>query len=172
MDKGEELITIGQVINTQGNKGEVRVWPLTDYPDRFSPGSRFLLSGKGPAEQVTVEQARPQKNYLVVKFREIDDMNAAEGLKNRYLQITRDLLPPLPANRFYIFEIIGMQVYLADGRELGSVQDVRQPGGADIYLVAGEHKEYLIPAVKAIVKQIDRENRRMVIDPPEGLLDL
>ncbi|PKM82626.1 MAG: 16S rRNA processing protein RimM [Firmicutes bacterium HGW-Firmicutes-14] len=172
MEKGEDMIAVGRVINTQGHRGEVRVWPLTDFPERFSQGKTVILQKEGTARRLTVEKMRSQKNFLVIKFVEIPDMNAAEDIKEGYLMIGRDELTKLPEDTFYIFEILDMQVVLADGTVLGKVKDVVQAGGNDIYVVAGRIKDYQIPAVKEIVKLIDRENRRIIINPPEGLLDL
>ncbi|MGE5543928.1 MAG: ribosome maturation factor RimM [Bacillota bacterium] len=166
------LISVGEIINTHGVRGEVRVRPLTDFPERFQKDCRFILDRNGEARMLTVEKVRPYKNVLLVKFREIPDLNTAERIKGGLLKITKDQLAALPEDTFFIFEIIGMEVFTRDGRALGKVKDVISLGANDVYVVAGEFKEYMIPAVKEVVKQVDRQSRMIIIDPPQGLLDL
>ncbi len=172
MSEQEQLVSVGQVFNTQGRRGEVRVWPLTDFPERFKPDAVFLLEKAGEARQLTVAGTRPQKKYLVIKFKEISDLNAAEEIKGGLLKVTRDQLVKLPPGTHFVFELIGMEVRTEEGRVLGQVKDIIQTGSNDVYVVAGQAKDYLIPAVKEIVKQIDQMNQRIVIRPLEGLLDL
>ncbi len=172
ISKKEKLITVGEVLNTQGHKGEVKVRPLTDFPERFTPNAVLLLEKNGQYRPLTVEKARSHKNLLVIKFKEIPDMNSAEEIKGTLLKITRDQLAELPGDSYFIFEIIGMEVVTAEGQLLGRVKDVMQTGSNDVYIVTGQTKDYLIPALKKIITQIDKENQRMVIEPLEGLLDL
>ena len=172
MTDRETLITVGKIINTQGIKGEVRVWPLTDYPERFKDGSTVLLESQGEKRVLTIERARNHKNFLVIKFTEIKDMNSAEMLKEGLLKIPREELMELPEDTYYIFEITGMEVVTTEGLLLGKVKNVIQTGSNDIYVVSGTEKEFLIPAVRDIVKKVDRENRLIIIQPIDGLLDL
>lgn len=172
MNKEKQLISVGEIINTQGNKGEVRVWPLTDFPERFKPGAVLLMEKDGHQRHLTIEKVRTQKNFLVIKFTEITDMPLAEELKTGLLKITNDQLTKLPANTYYIFEIVGMEVRTNDGQVLGKVKDVIQTGSNDVYIVAGKTKDYLIPALKQIVKDVDKENKLITVEPLEGLLDL
>lgn len=167
-----ELISVGQIINTQGHRGEVRVWPLTDNPKRFQANDVFVAELNQKTFNLTVDSVRNQKNFLVIKFREIEDMNAAEKMKNALLKIPKDQLIDLPEDTFFIFEIIGMDVYTDEGFYLGKVKDVTQTGSNDLYTVKGESKEYLIPAVKNIVREISREEKKITITPVEGLLEL
>jgi len=167
-----DLISVGEIINTWGIRGEVKVWPLTDFPERFKPGAAFRMEKDDRFRTLTVETARFHKNVLLIKFLEIADTNAAGEIKGGILKITRDQLSDLPPDSFYIFEIIGMEVLTTGGVLLGRVKDILTAGGNDIYVVAGEFKDYLIPAVKQVVRKVDSENRRMVIEPMDGLLDL
>lgn len=172
MSQVNDLISVGEVINTHGHKGEVRVWPLTDFPERFKKDTVYTYEKNNINRDLTIETSRPHKNFYVIKFREIADMNAAEDLKGGFLKISRDDLMELSADSFYIFEIIGMEVVTDDGIILGAIKDVLQTGSNDLYVVQGEKKEYLIPALKEVVIDIDREKRKMIIKPMEGLLDL
>ena len=168
----ESLVTVGQVVNTHGHKGEVRVWPLTDFLDRFKEKTSFIFDLNGKIRTLTVDQARIHKNMVVIRFTEIMDMSSAEELKGGYLKVTKSELAELPQDAFFIFEIVGMDVETVGGEMLGKVKDVLQAGAGDLYLVSGQEKDYMIPAVKDIVLRIDRENRLITVNPPEGLLDL
>ena len=172
MDERDKLITVGKIVNSQGIKGEVRVWPLTDFPERFKNDSTVLLDINGELRPLTVEHSWKHKNFLVVKFREIIDMNSAKAVKEGLLKVSRDSLQELPRDTFYIFEILGMEVITSGGLTLGRVKDILQTGSNDVYVIEGQEKEYLIPAIREIVKNIDRENRLITVEPIEGLLDL
>ncbi|WP_418790076.1 ribosome maturation factor RimM [Phosphitispora sp. TUW77] len=175
MNEQEKLITVGKIINTHGIKGEVRVWPLTDFPERFNANNSVLLDINEMNEELitlTVEHSWKQKNFLVVKFREIGDMNAAQAVKEGLLKVPRESLKELPGDSFYVFEILGMEVITDKGFSLGSVKDVIRTGSNDVYVINGREKEYMIPAVKNIIKKIDRKNRLITVEPIEGLLEL
>ncbi|MEW6725700.1 MAG: ribosome maturation factor RimM [Bacillota bacterium] len=167
-----ELIAIGKVVNTQGHRGAVRVLLLTDFPERFLELDSVILVQGERQTVMHVEQASLHKAFAVLKFREIEDMNGAEAVKGAVLKLPREKLVPLPDGRYYIFDIVGLDVFTVDGNLLGKVKDVLQTGANDIYVVAGtDGKEVLIPALKQVVREIDLEGRRMQVDPPEGLLD-
>lgn len=190
----EQMITIGKITGTQGNKGLVRVYPLTDYPERFfsMPQVTLLLAGRHFTYHIS--EARAYKKYILLKFAEAPDMTAAEKLKGALLQVPRSQLVPLPADTFYIFDIIGLEVYDSAGCHLGRVSDVIQTGANDVYVVergvadqpaddaadasAAKQKPgttgrapapLLIPALKSVVKQIDLGARRMLVELPPGL---
>lgn len=172
MDTDKSLISIGEIINTQGHRGEVRVWPLTDFPERFKENKVIMFEKNGVKGSLTIEKVRPQKNYFVMKFKEIEDMNAAEEKVGSVLKINPDQLMELPADTYYIFDIIGMDVLTDEGLELGKVRDVIQTGSNDVYIVKGSEKEYMIPALKEVVKQIDKTGKKILIKLLDGLLDL
>lgn len=172
MSQENNLISVGEVTTTQGHRGEVRVLPLTDFPERFRANAGLLLEKAGQTRNLTIERVRSHKNMLIVKFKEIPDMNSAEELKGGVLKITRDELKVLPEDTYYIFEIIGMRVETDQGVTLGTICDVIQTGSNDVYVVTGETKQYLIPGLKEIVRHIDKSQKIMVIKPLDGLLDL
>ncbi len=172
MTAKDDLITVGEIVNTQGNKGEVKVRPLTDFPERYRVNGDLVLDRNGLRRHLTVEKVREHKNFFIVKFREIPDMNSAEEIKGAMLKITRDQLAELPEDTYFIFEIVGMEVQTEDGRSLGRIKEVVQTGSNDVYVVGGKTKDYLIPAVKEIIKNVDKSKRLIVINPLEGLLEL
>jgi len=172
MTQETSLISIGEITTTQGHRGEVRVLPLTDFPERFRVDSCLVMEKAGQTRMLTIEKIRPQKNLLIIKFKEIPDMNSAEEIKGGVLKITRDELMELPKDTFYIFDIIGMKVETEEGQNLGTIKDIIKTGSNDVYVVAGETKQYLIPALKDIVRSIDKDQKVMVIKPLDGLLDI
>lgn len=172
MSQEINMISIGEITTTQGHRGEVRVLPLTDFPERFRVNACLAMEKAGKTRNLTIETVRSQKNLLIIKFKEIPDMNSAEEIKGGVLKITSDQLKNLPDDTFYIFDIIGMTVETEEGEKLGIIKDIIQTGSNDVYVVAGETKEYLIPALKEIVRRIDKNEKLMVIKPLEGLLDI
>jgi 16S rRNA processing protein RimM len=169
----EEYITIGKVVNTQGNKGCVRVLPLTDFPERFYKMEQVIVFSGAKRSKYQIEKASPHKKYIILKFKEINEMNTAADLKGALLQVTRDQLVSLPPDTFYVFELINLDVYTAGGEYLGKIQDVLKTGANDVYVVKAQsiNRSILIPALKQVVKEVDIKNKRLVIEPLPGLFD-
>ncbi|MDD4170344.1 MAG: ribosome maturation factor RimM [Desulfotomaculaceae bacterium] len=169
----EEYICIGKILNTQGNRGAVRILPLTDYPERFQQMEQVRVLVNDLPRELVIEKSYPHKKFIILKFKELQDMNAAEELKGGLLVVTRNELMPLAEGSFYIFDLIGIDVYDYDctGNYLGKITDVLLTGANDVYVVENGPKPVLIPALKKVVKEIDLTGRRMVVELPEGLLD-
>lgn len=166
----EEFITIGKVTKAHGVKGEVRVLPLTDFPERFENLKLvYLLQSEGSRKRMEVVDMRPHGNLFVVKFKGIDQASEAELLRGSMVQVEISERFPLPEGHYYIYEIIGCQVFTDSGERIGQVSDVVKLESNDIYLVEGDGREVLIPAIKDVVKRIDTETKRLVISPIEGL---
>ncbi len=166
----EELILIGEIVNTQGHRGAVRVLPLTDFPDRFRRLKAVYLE-QGPVRRlVHIGRVSYHKRFVILEFREIPDMNAAEKLKGAQLKIPRSELVPLPDGHHYIFEIVGASVFSAEGDYLGVVADVLRTGANDVYVVkGGDGDDLLLPALKTVVREIDLVRRRITVVLPGGL---
>jgi len=159
-------------VNTFGLKGEVKVIPLTDSPDRFSELNYVLLEDN-LSQKLTIERYRVKDNIVIMKFREISSIDEALKLKNRFLVIERERAKKLPEDTYFICDIIGLEVYDLDGRKLGKVKDVLQTGSNDVYICQSYigKKDLLIPALKDIVKEVNIEQGYMKIKVIEGLLD-
>ncbi|SMB93811.1 16S rRNA processing protein RimM [Desulfonispora thiosulfatigenes DSM 11270] len=164
------MIKIGQIIATHGIDGKLKIYPLTDNPKRFEDLEYVYLESKAGLDKVHIETINYHKNCLLIKFKEIDDVDKAKNLIKLYLVISEDMLVLLPEDQFFIFQIIGLNVY-EDDNFLGRVTDVIETGSNDVYIVKKDKKEILIPALKTVVKKIDLEEKRMLVDLPEGLLD-
>ncbi|MFZ7104523.1 MAG: ribosome maturation factor RimM [Peptococcaceae bacterium] len=165
------MIKIGQIVTTHGHKGELKILPLTDNPERYKKLSEVYLQLPGGFTKMQIENSRLHKNSVIVKFKEITDMNTAEQYQHVYLCIEEDQLEELPEGHFYLYEIIGSEVY--EGADyLGRVKDVIQTGSNDVYVVEKENvKDLLIPALKSIIKKIDVTKKMIDVKLPEGLID-
>lgn len=162
-------IAIAEVTAPQGIRGEVRAIPLTDFPERFLDLKQVLVDGIPTA----VESARFHKQFVLIKLAGCNSMSDAEKYRGKLLEVTEDELVPLPEGKYYFFQIIGLKVFTEEGEPIGEVTDVERIGGQDLYVVrpiAGKG-QYLIPAAKEVVRQIDLDSGKMVIRPIPGLLE-
>ena len=173
-----EWLVVGQISKPHGNKGEVFVWPLTDSPEAVFAEGRELLLGdvEGKAgedlEKLTVVARRPYQRGWLVTLAEIGDRNAAEEIARRYLLIPTEQAEPKQEGEHFYHELLGSEVVTADGSVVGKVREVFDTDPAHLLEVKGEGKVHLIPFTSQVVKEVDAEARRIVIDPPEGLLEL
>lgn len=167
-------IAIALVTSPQGIRGEVRVKPLTDFPERLESTEKVSVKIEGRRAEYEVERARPHgRGMYVMKLRGIDDRNAAEGLRGVQLEVSEDEVVPLPDGTYYVFDLVGSIVYDVDGNRLGSLTDVITTAGNDVYVVEfDDGSEILFPAVKHVVKRVDISSGTIVVDPPPGLLEI
>ena len=162
-----ESLIVGRILAPWGIGGEVKVEVLTDFPERFAPQKVVHLN----ARPLEIESCRPHKQHLVVKLATIDSVEDAEKLRGQDLTIPSSELYPLPEGQYYTFQLIGLDVLTTEGQYLGQVTDIMATAGNDVYIVEGEGGEILIPAIEDVVKSIDLEEGKMVIEAIEGLLD-
>lgn len=166
-----EYVKIGQIVNTHGHKGELKVYPLTDEIDRFNELKRVFILNENIHQEFTVQKVRIHKGMAIIEFREITDMNQAIEYKGRYLELPVSELKPLPPGHYYIFQIVGLEVS-ANEAVLGHITDILKTGSNDVYQVENkEGRKLYIPALKDVVKKIDLESGRMEVQLPPGLLD-
>jgi 16S rRNA processing protein RimM len=162
---------VGRVVNTHGSKGEVRVLPLTDEPSRFEElKTVYVQEGQG-MKPLSIKTVRYHKGMVLLAFSEARDMSRAAALKGRFLQIPETELKPLPEGRYYIFQLVGLDVYEGE-LYYGRIAEVLQPGSNDVYVVRdGANREILVPALEWVVRSVDLEANRMEVVLPPGLLD-
>ncbi len=169
-DHEVEYIVIGKVLKPQGVRGEVKILPLTDFPGRFAAMDRVTLDLGGRFETRLVEKVSSHGRFITMKLAGINDMNTALTIKNALLKVTREELVPLPEGEYYVFDLIGLDVYTTAGRHLGQVKDVLQTGANDVYVVENDTlRQLLIPALKQVVMSINTESGRMMVELPAGL---
>jgi 16S rRNA processing protein RimM len=173
------FLAVGHLSKAHGIKGELSVWPLTDHPEgTFAPGVVLLLAdveGTTPDPDLPplrVVAARTHRQGYLVAFGGVDTRNEAEALVGRYLLRERDALEPREAGEVFYHELLGSEVVTADGRVLGKVVEVYELKPSDLLEVRGRDGQYMIPFRKEVVVDMDIEAGRLVVDPPEGLLDL
>jgi 16S rRNA processing protein RimM len=165
---------VGKIVNTHGIRGEVRVISRTDFADqRYKVGNNlylFMEEGKEPIE-LKVASHRNHKNFDLLTFEGYTNVNQVEKYKGGILKVPETQLTPLDENEFYFHEIIGCEVFTIEGENLGKIKEVLTPGANDVWVIKGKgSKEILIPYIEQVVKQVDIENKKVLIEPMEGLL--
>ena len=162
----EEMIAVGLVTTCHGINGELRVKVLTDFPERFDPEQKLFISQNENSymQPVTVKSSRWHNNILLVTLAEVFDRTAAEALRGFKFWIPKTDVKPLPEGRFYIFDLEGLYAFDLKDNFLGELTEVLYTPAYDIYVVKGEKRELLVPALKRFVKKIDIKNRLISID--------
>lgn len=167
------MAVVGRIARAHGNRGQVIVDPETDFPDeRFKPGSVLHIRKGDATEHLTIEHVRFHRGRPIIGLSGIDTMNAAEALAGSELRIGTDALQPLPAGSFYHHDLIGCTVETPRGEPIGRVQSVEGTGAGSRLVVQGRGGEILIPLVEGIAVEVNVADRKIVVEPPEGLLDL
>jgi 16S rRNA processing protein RimM len=173
------FLAVGHVTRAHGILGELFVTLLTDHPEgSYAPGVVLLqgdATGLVPDPELpplTVESARTFKGGLLVAFAGVESRSQAEALRGRYLLRPTTELEPPAEGEYWRHELVGLEVSTVGGRRLGTVRVIYELAPSDLLEITGEGKEYLIPFREGIVVQVDVAGGRLVVDPPEGLLDL
>ncbi len=164
-----KFLEVGKIINTHGLRGDVKVVAWTDSPEDFEDIPVVYIKKKTGNEKLTVSKIKYQKNNLIVKFKEINDINEAEKYKGLIIYADRDDLWELEDGVYYIADLIGLDVYDESGK-IGVIADVFNTGANDIYDVKRDGKKnLLLPVIDDVVKEIDIENGRVTVHVMEGL---
>ena len=159
-----DYITIGQIVAPHGVRGDVRILPQTDFPERFKHMKYGYIDGK----RYGVSNARLHKHVVLLKLTGVDDRDAAESLVKKEIQVPREEAVSLSEGQYYIFDIIGISVYDLKDTLLGTVTDILRTGSNDVYVVtSADGEEILLAAIEDVIKSVDLENKKMVVDPPE-----
>jgi len=173
-EASDRLVTIGEIARPHGLRGELRVVPRTDDPDRFSRLAECVLwdAARDRRERRRLRAARRQGSVVVLSLAGCDTAQAAQALVGWLVAVPEDeALPPGPG-RFYPWQLAGCRVETEDGREVGTVTGIEASPAHDLWVVEAGGREHLVPAVPDIVVDLDLARRRVVIRPPDGLLDL
>jgi 16S rRNA processing protein RimM len=153
------VVLVGQIVGAFGIQGAVKVAPLTDFEDRFAPGSGLVLDG----ERRRVEWSRPHAPVMVVKLSGLDTRTVAEMHRGRYLEITDEEVHQLPAGTWYHHELVGLEVATAGGQELGRLVQVLERPANDVWVAQRDGVEQLIPATQDAVLEVDLGSGRVVV---------
>ena len=172
MEGAESLISVGRIGRPHGIRGEVKVTPLTDWPEKYEEFRSVYMGLEGEnGEWVDIEKARVQGGRIILKLSGIDDRTHAEAIRGFVLKVREEMCSPLPNGSYRIFHLIGLGVNTTGGEQIGTVVDVLQMPSQDVYVIDAGEKEILIPAVKKFIKRVDVQNKVMIIEPIEGLLE-
>lgn len=172
-ENASDLIIVARGVRTRGLKGEIVAELLTDFPDRFESISTMLAIAGEEIKRLELEDHWFQNERIILKFIGYDDVAAAKSLIGFDFALPEAERVQLSQDAYYDWELEGCSVLLKDGAKLGTVSSVMRTGGVELLVVEDDDKhECLIPMAQPIVVEIDVANRKVVIDPPEGLLDL
>jgi 16S rRNA processing protein RimM len=167
------MVLVGRIARAHGIRGQVIVDPATDFPDeRFKTGSVLHIRRGETVEAVTIETVRFHRGRPIIGLAGFDTMNAAETLAGLDLRVGVDALRPLPAGSYYHHDLIGCAVEMPGGERIGEVRGVEGDGAGSRLIVEGANGHVLIPMVEGICVTIDVAGRKIVVAPPDGLLDV
>lgn len=168
-----EYLVVGHVRRPHGIRGEVQVELLTSHPEiAFAPGRVLRLDAESGGAELTVVSTRPHKGGLLVQLEGVETRSAAEALLGRDLSAPSSELAPLEAGEVYYHDLVGLEVATPDGVVIGRVREVYEAQPADLLAVSMGEREVLVPFSRRVVRSVDVAGGRLVIEPPEGLLDL
>lgn len=167
----EDLLKVGVITTTHGVRGEAKVYPTTDEPERFLELDYVLLDTGRELRKLEIKNVKFFKNLVILKFKGVDNINDIEKYKGRDLWIPREEGQELEEDEYYIADLLGMSVVLEDGQEFGTLKDVMETGANDVYIIdSAEHGEVLLPAVKECILDVDLEKNVMTIHLMKGLI--
>ena len=166
----EDLLQVGAITSTHGLQGEIKVFPTTDDPKRYSRLKKVWLDSGKELIPLEVERVKYFKQFVIVKFRGLNRIEDIEKFVKKNLYVTRDQAVKLKKNEYFIADLIGLQVEDEEENELGTLTDVLATGANDVYVVEQNGKEVLIPAIRQCILDVDLEKKRMKVHLLEGLL--
>jgi len=158
-------VVIGKISAPHGVRGEVRIVPLTDFPERFENLKTVFLEDDSKME---LESVKFSNKFIIAKFKNINSRNDIEIFNGKLLMLNRSDIPSLPEGEYYNFDIIGLEVIDDKGSKLGKITEVLKTGSNDVYVVEGK-KQLLVPALKKVVKEINLTDGFMKVELLEEL---
>jgi 16S rRNA processing protein RimM len=165
-----EYTIIGKITGTHGIKGDLKVFPLTDSTDRFFQLEKAYVGES--KSKVKISDVKLHKGMVLLRFQDLDDINKVLVFKNQYLFVDEEDKVKLPDNHYFISDLLGCRVYDKSESFIGNMTDVIQNSANDVYVVTAENgKEYLIPAVEAFIVSVDVVEKKIIIDPIEGMIE-
>jgi 16S rRNA processing protein RimM len=169
---GEDLVTIAKIVRTRGLRGEVVAELLTDFPERFE-GLEDVTAvfPDGKKRELKIEKFWFQKDRVILKFHGVDSIESAEALRDTEVCVRESEAVELEEGEYFDWELEGCEVETIEGEKLGAVREIMRTGGTEVLLIDGAEKELMVPFAEAICIEIDVEAKRIIVDPPEGLLE-
>ena len=167
----QKYFEVGQIVNTFGVMGLVKVKAFTDDLERFDSLKKVYICKKDKLEEVEIEEVKYHKGMVLLKLKGIDNMNDAESLKGLYLKIDRKDAKKLPKDTYFIADLIGLEVYSDEGKLLGRLDDIFKTGANDVYVVKDDlGKQLLLPSIPEVIKEIDLSGEKIIVHLIKGLI--
>lgn len=165
-----QYLELGQIVNVKGLKGEVKVNSFTDDNTKFERLKSIFVKQKNNLTEYEIEKVGYHKNQVILKLKNVDSVEQAELLRNSYILIDRDVFGKLPEGVYYIADLIGLDVYTESNEYLGKVDDIFRTGSNDVYVVKDDlGKQKLLPGIDEVIKKIDIESKKIIVNLIEGL---
>ena len=166
-----EYFEIGQIVNTFGIKGMVKVKPFTENIEQFEELQKIYIKNKDGKKEYKIQEVKYHKQMILIKFEGIENPEDADLLRGSYLLINRKDAKPLEEGTYYIVDLLGLEVYTDEGVLLGKVDDIFNTGSNDIYVVKDElGKQVLLPGIDDVIKEVDLENKKIIVHIIPGLM--
>jgi 16S rRNA processing protein RimM len=163
-------LAIGQILRAHGLRGELVVRVLTEFPERFDTTEWVFLGNEQEAEAYRLESYRWHRPNILLKLTGVDDRTEAEKLKGLLVQVPIEEAMPLPEGSYYLYQLVGLEVATTAGEVLGILTNIIETGANDVYVVEQNGRELLLPAIPDVVKSINLEEGRMIVEVMEGLI--
>ncbi|MBP8644489.1 MAG: 16S rRNA processing protein RimM [Syntrophobacteraceae bacterium] len=172
MGQDTRMVAVGKITRAHGVRGAVRIYPYGETLGLQGPGDKlFVHSGSGTGlTELTIVHLRYHKNVWIVQTEELVEMDAVKAMAGEQVFLPEDRLPATAEGEYYQFQLMGLAVETVEGKRLGVLREILSTPGHDVYVVESKTGEILIPAVDEVVRSIDLAGRKMVIDPPDGLI--
>ncbi len=167
-----DLVAIAKIVKSRGLRGEVSADVLTDFPERFEDlESVIAVLPDGKRRNLKIENFRFQKNRVLLTFKDIDSIEAAETLRDAEICVPESEAVALEDDEYFDWQLQDCEVETVEGEKIGRVKELMRNGGTEILVVEGAEKEFLIPFSESICTKVDVENKLILVDAPEGLLE-
>ena len=166
-----DYLELGQIVNTFGIKGMVKIKPFTDDVEQFEQLQTIYIKNKNSKKEYEIEEVKYHKNMILLKLKGIENPEQAETLRESYVIIPREKAKKLEEGTYYIVDMIGLEVFTEEGEKIGILEDIFNTGSNDIYVVKNDlGKQILLPAIEEVIKKIDIENRKITVHLIKGLI--
>lgn len=168
----EPFVPLGEIVTTHGLNGWLKLNPFNLESTALVSGVEVILEKTGQRSAYEIEASNPHRHQLLIKLVGIDSIDQAALLVGATLLVEETVLGSLEPGQYYHYQVVGFEVFAASGERIGTISSTLSTPGGELYVVQGATKEHLIPAVKEFIDKVDFTAGTMIINPPEGLLDL
>ena len=168
----DRLVPLGEIVSTHGIDGWLKLKPYNPQTTALSSLHELFLEKSGVSSPHKLNASRPHKGHFLVKLRGVDRIDDAQALVGAVVSVLEESLQALEPGEYYQYQVIGLDAFDLNGRWIGTIRRIWSTAGGDLFVISGASKEHLVPAVKEMIEKVDFPARKVIINPPEGLLDL